>query len=115
MSNIVVISRFNFAVIQSVENKVIVRLVKMGYAMGNRAQSNAPLLTGALKNTIRVSQPHDGIVLVSAGGSYAGHNVDYAAIREKENRAHPWTTRYMGRAFDDISKNYLSYFKGIIG
>lgn len=76
-------------------------LLKMGFDIAARARSNAPVLTGALKNSIRVNT-EDGQVFVLAGGRIYGYRVDYAKIREYENHLHPSTTHYMGRAFDSV-------------
>ena len=69
-------------------------LFKMGTDIASRARANAPVLTGALRNDIRV-EPQQGLVYIKAGSS----RVPYARRREYENHKNPWSTHYMGRAF----------------
>ena len=80
-----------------IERKLNMGLFKMGSDIAARARANAPVKTGALRNDIRVS-PSQGIVYVLAGSG----RVRYARIREYENRLHPETTHYMGRAYASI-------------
>lgn len=89
-------------------------LLKMGFDIASRARSNAPVLTGALRNSIRVS-PENEQVYVLAGGRVGGFVVDYAKLREYVNNLHPSTTHYMGRAFDSvINSNWQEKYFGEI-
>ena len=101
---------------QSVINGEIAKmqrgLMNMAIDITNQAKRNAPYLSGSLVNTIRVRPVNKSKVEIIAGGDYADKSVPYAAVREKTNKAHPWTTRYMGRAFDEASNNYSKYFGG---
>lgn len=76
-------------------------LLRMGFDIASRARSNAPVLTGALRNSIRVS-PENDVVNILAGGRVGGFVIDYAKLREYVNHLHPSTTHYMGRAFDSV-------------
>lgn len=79
------------------QRKCNVALFKMGSDIASRARANAPVLTGALRNDIRIV-PEQGTVYVLAGSA----RVPYARRREYENYAHPQTTHYMGRAFASV-------------
>ena len=91
-------------------------MVKMGNAMHNQAKVNAPVLSGALRNSIRVdatSSPNT--VWVRAGGQVGAYNVPYARRREFENNKHPSTKYYMTRAYNRIvTGNINQYFKEIV-
>lgn len=80
-----------------IQRKTNLGLFKMGTDIAARARANAPVLTGALRNDIRITA-EQGTIYVLAGSS----RVPYARIREYENRKHPQTTHYMGRAFASI-------------
>lgn len=105
--------KWNQSMLGRLRKSIATGLVKMGYAISNQAQRNAPVDTGALVNSIRVSISNADEVFVLAGGSVGGKSIPYAKKREYENRKNPQTKRYMGRAFDQETKNYLKYFKGI--
>lgn len=105
---------WNNQAIKNMERRMIEGLFMMGTDMANRARVNAPVLTSALRNSIRVEE--DGqVVYVRAGGIVAGHKIDYALKREYENKAHPWTTHYMKRAQESImTGDYMTkYFGGV--
>ncbi len=80
-----------------IQRKTNLGLFKMASDIGSRARFNAPVKTGALRNSIRITS-EAGAVYVLAGGG----RVPYARIREYENKLHPETTHYMGRAFAEI-------------
>ena len=99
--------------VEAVRRQFGAGLVKMGYAISNRAKTNAPYLTGALRNSTRVEEG-EGAVLVRAGGHVGMFNVDYAEIREFHNKKHPATKYYMTRAFNEtVSGDISKYFKGV--
>ena len=79
-------------------------MFKMGFDIAQRARANAPILTGALVNSIRVTPEHNQVFVI-AGGRVYGYRVDYAKVREYVNKAHPSTTHYMGRAFDYVMES----------
>lgn len=85
-------------------------LFRMGTDIASKARANAPVLTGALRNDIRI-HPENGVVYILAGSA----RVPYARRREYENNAHPWTTHYMGKAYDSVINSDWEhkYFGGI--
>lgn len=75
-------------------------LFDMGYDIASQARANAPYVTGALRNSIRV-EPAEGAVLVRAGGSvgiFGRKRIDYAEKREKGPNRDPSTVHYMRNA-----------------
>lgn len=100
--------------VEAVRRQFGAGLVKMGYAISNRAKSNAPVLTGALRNSIRVEEEGTNTVVVRAGGHVGVFNIDYAEIREFHNRKHPATRYYMTRAFNEtVSGDISRYFREV--
>lgn len=105
---------WNQAKVADVRRQLTVGLLRMGSDIASRARSNAPVLTGALRNSIRVTADGEDTVYVLAGGAVAGKVVKYALRREFENKKHPSTTHYMGRAFESVARGDIKkYFKGI--
>ena len=72
-------------------------ILRMGFDVASRARFNAPVKTGALRNSIRVA-PEGRDVYIIAGSS----RVPYARRREYENNLHPETKHYMHRAFESV-------------
>lgn len=85
----------------------------LGFGIANEAMRGAPVLTGALVNSIRVTDDSNGTVYVLAGGSVGGKSVPYAKRREFENKKHPNKRFYMRNAFNWGNKNYQRYYKGV--
>lgn len=85
----------------------------LAYAISNQAMRGAPVLTGALINSIRVTDDANNIIYVKAGGSFSGKSVPYAKRREYENNLHPDKKYYMKKAFAWGNENYQKYFRGI--
>ena len=86
-------------------------LFQMGFDIASRARQNAPYVTGALRNTIRV-QARDDSVHVIAGGNFGGFRVDYAYKREQGPNRDASTVHYMKNALDstmlgDWQKKYF--------
>lgn len=101
----------------SLMNKNAVQgLFKMGFDIASRARFNAPYLTGALRNTIRVSDAGENTVEVIAGGNFGGKVVNYAWIREQGPNRNPATEHYMENAMKSImTGDYMKkYFGDII-
>lgn len=118
MTSSAVVLRWDSAKIGSIEPKAIKGLLRMGYDIGNQARRNAPYLTGALANSIRVEE-NAGEVEVIAGGTYAGRSIPYAAIQEfggyagRNLSVHITGKHYMERAKDAImSGDYLMKYFG---
>lgn len=90
-------------------------LLRMGNAVAAQARSNAPVLTGALRNSIRVTADRNDTVYILAGGSVSGKTVPYALYREFHNKKHPETTHYMAKALTKVANQDISqYFKELI-
>lgn len=88
----------------------------MGYDIANQARSNAPYVTGALRNSIRVQESKNNTVEVIAGGSFGGRSVPYAWKREQGPNKNPATEHYMENAAKKImTGDYIKkYFGGIL-
>lgn len=106
---------WNDAALSLVNKKAVFGLFKMGFDIAAQARRNAPYLTGALRNTIRVIETNENTVEVIAGGTFGGRKVDYAWIREQGPNKNPATEHYMEKAKDTImTGNYMQkYFGGI--
>lgn len=106
--------RWNQRKLEAVRNQITAGLLRMGSSVASRARANAPVLSGALRNSIRVTADGDDAVYVLAGGAVGGKNVKYALRREFENKKNPQTTHYMGRAYESVARGDIKqYFKGI--
>ena len=87
----------------------------MGFDIAAQARRNAPYLTGALRNTIRVNEANDGTIEVIAGGTFGGRKVDYAWIREQGPNRNPLTEHYMENAKNTImTGDYMQKYFGDI-
>lgn len=91
--------KWNNARISSLNRNTQQGLVIMAYDIANKAKGNAPYLSGALVNSIRV-QPKQNSVDVVAGGTFGGKRIKYAKKREYVNNLHPSTRFYMKRALN---------------
>lgn len=101
---------WNNGKLTDVQRKTNQGLLRMGFDIASRARANAPVLTGALRNSIRTTTEGE-TVFVIAGSA----RVPYAKRREYENNAHPTTTHYMGRAFTSImNSNWEKIYFGEI-
>lgn len=100
--------------VEAVRRQFGAGLFKMGDAISNRAKPNSPVLTGTLRNSIRVEEEGTNTVVVRAGGRVGVFNIDYAEIREFHNRKHPATRYYMTRAFNEtVSGDISRYFREV--
>lgn len=70
------------------------------------ARQNAPVKTGALRNSGRFQQVGNTHWQITFGNS----RVPYARLREHTNRLHPNTTRYLERAARTASNRTKTYF-----
>lgn len=70
------------------------------------ARQNAPVKTGALRNSGRFQQADTLHWRITFGNG----RVPYARLREHENRLHPNTTRYLERAARTASSRTKTYF-----
>lgn len=101
--------------IGTIEKKTVRGLFSMGFDIAAQARRNAPYLTGALRNTIRVNETNENTVEVIAGGTFGGRKVDYAWIREQGPNKNPATEHYMENAKNTImTGNYMQKYFGDI-
>lgn len=70
------------------------------------ARQNAPVKTGALRNSGRFQQVGNTHWQITFGNS----RVPYARLREHTNRLHPNTNRYLERAARTASTRTKTYF-----
>lgn len=70
------------------------------------ARQNAPVLTGALRNSGHFQQ----LSTVKWRITFGNARVPYARIREHVNRLHPNTVRYLQRARNTAASRAKSYF-----
>lgn len=70
------------------------------------ARQNAPVLTGALRNSGRFQQ----LSTVKWRIAFGNSRVPYARIREYTNGLHPNTVRYLQRARNTAASRAKSYF-----
>lgn len=107
---------WNNQTIDRMEKNAIKGLVRMGFDIAAQARRNAPYLTGALRNTIRVQETNDNMVEVIAGGTFGGKKVNYAWIREQGPNRNPATEHYMENAQKSVmTGDYMKkYFGDII-
>ena len=102
-------------VISLINQKTVRGLFKMGFDIAAQARRNAPYLTGALRNTIRIHETNSNTMEVIAGGSFGGKSVPYAWIREQGPNRNPATEHYMENAKNTIMignymKKYISFY-----
>lgn len=88
---------WNNGKLAELQRKMNEGLLSMGFDIASQARYNAPVLTGALRNSIRTTTRGTS-VYVLAGSA----RVPYARLREFMNHKHPSTTHYMERAFDSV-------------
>lgn len=102
--------------ISLINQNAIKGLFRLGFDIAAQARRNAPYVTGALRNTIRVQKANDDTVEVIAGGSFGGFKVPYAWIREQGPNRNPATEHYMENAKNSVmSGDYMNkYFGDII-
>lgn len=98
-----------------IENNTVKGLFRLGYDIASQARRNAPYVTGALRNTIRVQETNSNTVEVIAGGTFGGKKVPYAWIREQGPNRNPATEHYMENAQKTIMVgDYLKKYFGDI-
>ena len=92
-------------------------LIAMAKDVQTHAILRAPVKTGALRNSIRVSSPtEDGIEVVAGGGFFAGSDgitkyIGYAYKREQGPNRNPATEHYMQEGLNDtLRTNYIQRF-----
>ena len=83
-----------------------------------KAQFNAPVLTGALRNSARLKATRDGAEVTfgtdgpKTKGKDGGGRVDYALLRHEVNHKHPSTVHYLAKAAQEVANSDIGrYFK----
>lgn len=114
MANAKTIFKWKMPVVNGVKKNSRQALVRMGYDILGWAKVSAPVKTGALRNSIRVSENGDNVI-VSAGGQVGGKLIDYAYKREVGPNRNPATVGYMSKSFNRVVSGdwQKKYFGGI--
>lgn len=107
--------------INAIQDRFRQGMVKMGYAVANQARDRAPYKTGALKNSVRVTNLGSvNDVYVVAGGSVGGKSIPYARIQELggyAGRGHSVYIKpkhYLKNSLEAIvNGDWSQYFKGV--
>ena len=107
---------WNTSKLSLINENAVKGIARMGFDIASRARANAPYVTGALRNTIRVQEQGQNQLEVIAGGRYMGYKVPYAWKREIGPNRNPATVHYMQNAANSVmSGDYLKkYFGDII-
>lgn len=108
------ILKWKMPVVNGVKRKTEQALVKMGYDIVGWAKITAPVKTGALRNSIRISDMGKKVT-VSAGGAVGGKLINYALKREIGPNRNPSTVGYMSKSFEKVTAGdwQKKYFGGI--
>ena len=90
-------------------------LFAMGFDVAAQARRNAPVITGALRNSIRTEADDDAVYVRAGGTVVRNKRIDYAMKREQGPNRNPATEHYMENAYKLIcSGDYMTkYFGGI--
>lgn len=105
--------------LKQIERKALLGMVDMAQDIRTQARVNAPYVTGALSNSIRVEE--DGYTFyIKAGGIVSSGSlgpkwVNYAEKREQGPNRDPTTEHYMRNAMSSVmTGNFMEhYFKDI--
>ena len=92
---------------REIEQQLKAGLNQLGTEILNEAVQNAPILTGALRESGTLTI--DG---TTAKIHFGNEDVPYARMRHYVNNLHPDTKYYLQRAGDSVSRNAADYFKG---
>lgn len=110
--------KMDLAKARTMQNNAMECLFDLAYDIASQARANAPYVTGALRNSVRV-EPDGENVLVKAGGTVAptagigAKRIDYAVKREYGPNRDPATEHYMENARKQImSGDYLEKYFG---
>ena len=95
---------------KQIERGMKAALLEMSTDIHRRAVVLAPIETGALRNSGKVTQEGSNAYKISFGSS----KVQYAAIRHRTNYTNPQTTGYLAKAGDSVARGAKEkYFKGL--
>lgn len=115
-SKTIVKVKLDMGTVDKMDRRAVMGVFQAGADIASRARLRAPYLTGALSNSIRVSQVGNGDVEVIAGGVFGTRAVDYAMIRENGPNRNPATEHYMENATKDIllAPNFQQHYFGSV-
>lgn len=119
MSNNTVKFKWNSQELKQIEQRTLEGMFEMGYDIAAQARRNAPVVTSALRNSIRTEE-NGYVVSIKAGGIVAQSTrgakyVDYAMKREEGPNRNPATEHYMRNAMNAImSGDYMVHYFGDI-
>ena len=100
--------KWNQRVIAGLERKFGTGMLKIATEVRNRAQDNAPVATGSLKNSASITSKSDSI---SVG--FGSSAIKYARVRHAVNKKNPQTVEYLKKAADSVKNEGIAkYFKG---
>lgn len=119
MANNTIKFKWNNQALAEIDRKTLLGIMSMAQDIRSQARMNAPYVTGALSNSIRVEE--DGYTTyIKAGGivstgSLGPKWVNYAMKREEGPNRDPATEHYMKNAMNSImTGDYMQkYFGGI--
>ena len=90
-------------------------LFALGYDIAAQARRNAPVVTGALRNSIRLEEDGETIYIRAGGTVINNKRIDYAMKREQGPNRNPATEHYMANAQRAImTGDYLTKYFGDI-
>lgn len=114
MSKPKVVLKWKMPVVREVNKNAQQGLVRMGYDILGWAKITAPIKTGALRNSIRITESGK-TVIVSAGGAVGGKLINYAYKREQGPNRDPTSEHYMEKSFKRVTSGnwQQEYFGGI--
>lgn len=103
---------WNNSAIKKLGDNAMLGMFNLGGAMAAQARSNSPIVTGALRNSIRI-EAEGNIVYVRAGGTVIDNKkIDYAYKREKGPNRNPATEHYMENAERAVMNgDWQKYFR----
>lgn len=113
--------KWNNSAVAKISTNAVKGLARMAADIASQGRRNAPYKTGALRNSIRITNPKGNTIEVVAGGNYHGRSIPYAAIQEyggmagRGHSVHIVGKHYMERAAKSVmSGNYIQrYFRGV--
>ena len=84
--------------LNSVNRKTLQGLFRLAFDIAAQARRNAPHVSGALRDTIRVQDTSSNTLDVIAGGQFGTRKVPYAWVREEGPNRNKATEHYMENA-----------------
>lgn len=99
--------------LNSVNRKTLQGLFRLAFDIAAQARRNAPHVSGALRDTIRVQDTSSNTLDVIAGGQFGTRKVPYAWVREQGPNRNKATEHYMENAQKAImTGDYMKKYFG---